>query len=182
MGKKYIIELEDEPFEKDGKKLWKSKEFASLVFDQDGLNRLTEYPEGDLKLPNPEWLHEDSLYYYIDACGNLHSDIWKDTTADQTSMSIGNVFRTAEEAEFAIEKLKVVRELKIFAEPTDAVWDGLTHYHLYFSWRNSRLDIGLAYLAKRSDIYFATEADAKAAILYVGEDRIKKYYLEVADE
>ena len=42
MGKKYIIELEDEPV---GKGLYRAKGFASLVFDQNGLNKLKEYKE-----------------------------------------------------------------------------------------------------------------------------------------
>lgn len=43
MGKKYIIEFEDEPF---GNGLYKAKGFNSLVFDQNGLDRLTPFEEG----------------------------------------------------------------------------------------------------------------------------------------
>lgn len=49
MGKKYIIELEDKPFEStelhlEGDEiLWRVKGFRSLVFDQSGLDKLTEY-------------------------------------------------------------------------------------------------------------------------------------------
>ena len=42
MGKKYIIELEDKPI---GNGLWKVRGFNSLVFDQNGLNKLKEYHE-----------------------------------------------------------------------------------------------------------------------------------------
>ena len=38
MGKKYVIELEDEPITNG---LWKVKGFNSLVFDQNGLDKLT---------------------------------------------------------------------------------------------------------------------------------------------
>ena len=42
MGKKYIIELEDAPFVNiDGDRLWRVKGFRSLVFDFEGLKRLT---------------------------------------------------------------------------------------------------------------------------------------------
>jgi hypothetical protein len=49
MGKKYVIELEDEPFwQNDDPKnphgvneLWKAKGFSSLVFNSEGLSRLT---------------------------------------------------------------------------------------------------------------------------------------------
>lgn len=43
MGKKYIIELEDKPVGNSG--LYKVKGFNSLVFDQNGLNKLEPYIE-----------------------------------------------------------------------------------------------------------------------------------------
>lgn len=55
MGKKYIIEVEDKPFEllsEDGftsEKLFRVKGFNSLVFDWNGLNMLTPYTELDIE-------------------------------------------------------------------------------------------------------------------------------------
>ena len=49
MGKKYIIELEDKPFHKDGDFLCRVKGFNSLVFDMTGIGMLTPYTEPDLK-------------------------------------------------------------------------------------------------------------------------------------
>ena len=40
MGKKYVIELEDEPINNG---LWKVKGFNHLFFDQNGLDRLTPF-------------------------------------------------------------------------------------------------------------------------------------------
>ena len=39
----FILNVEDKPFVKDGEKLYKSTAFASLVFDQKGLNKLERY-------------------------------------------------------------------------------------------------------------------------------------------
>ena len=54
MGKKYIIEFEDKPF---GNGLYKAKGFNSLVFDQNGLDRLTPLEEeikvGDIVREGP---------------------------------------------------------------------------------------------------------------------------------
>lgn len=56
MGTKYIIEVEDKPFEllgEDGftsEKLFRVKGFNSLVFDWNGLRKLTPYTEPDLEL------------------------------------------------------------------------------------------------------------------------------------
>lgn len=49
MGKKYIIELEDKPFHKDGDFLCRVKGFNSLVFDMTGIGMLTPYTEPDLE-------------------------------------------------------------------------------------------------------------------------------------
>ena len=39
----FILDIENEPFVKNGKKLYKSAAFESLVFDQKGLNKLERY-------------------------------------------------------------------------------------------------------------------------------------------
>ena len=46
MGKKYIIELCEKPMENEnGDDIWRVKGFNTLVFDQNGLNKLEEYNE-----------------------------------------------------------------------------------------------------------------------------------------
>ena len=48
MGKKYIIEIEDEPFGRDDDMehyLFRAKGFESLVFDMEGLNKLEQFEE-----------------------------------------------------------------------------------------------------------------------------------------
>lgn len=50
MAKKYIIEIEDEPLVRKSAlhgetAVYRAKGFNSLVFDQDGLNKLEEYKE-----------------------------------------------------------------------------------------------------------------------------------------
>lgn len=45
MGKKYIIELENKSFKSGDEVLWRVKGFKSLVFDKNGLSKLTPYNE-----------------------------------------------------------------------------------------------------------------------------------------
>lgn len=46
MGKKYIIELCDKPMKtENGGDIWRVKGFNTLVFDQNGLDKLEEYAE-----------------------------------------------------------------------------------------------------------------------------------------
>ena len=178
MGKKYIIELEDEPFEQAGKKLWKSKKFNSLVFDEGGLNRLEEYKEPETK-EKEEWPGVGDVYHCVTGSGAVIIDTWADAKCDHSSMAIGNIFRTREEAEFAVEKLKVIHELKKLAEPKDTKWDGRPHFYFYCNTYDKSICVNSVTTFKICDIYFAFESDARKAIAAVGEDRIKKYYLEV---
>lgn len=45
---KYLIDIDEVPFEKDGVKLYKATNFNALVFDKEGLHRMQKY------LRNPE--------------------------------------------------------------------------------------------------------------------------------
>ena len=46
MGKKYIIELCEKPMKNEnGNDIWRVKGFNTLVFDQNGLDKLEEYKE-----------------------------------------------------------------------------------------------------------------------------------------
>jgi len=75
MGTKYIIEVEDKPFEllsEDGftsEKLFRVKGFNSLVFDWNGLNKLTPYTEPDLEQVRKEAYDEG----YDDAKGGYEN-------------------------------------------------------------------------------------------------------------
>ena len=60
MGKKYIIELCEKPMKNEnGNDIWRVKGFNTLVFDQNGLDKLEEYKEpvghkfevGDICIP-----------------------------------------------------------------------------------------------------------------------------------
>lgn len=42
---KYIIEIEDEPLTRDGEAVYRAKGFRSLVFDENGLKKLTPLTE-----------------------------------------------------------------------------------------------------------------------------------------
>ncbi len=51
MGKKYIIELCEKPMKtENGEDIWRVKGFNTLVFDQNGLNKLEEYKEPEEKM------------------------------------------------------------------------------------------------------------------------------------
>ena len=45
-------------------------------------------------------------YYYISGDGFVHTDIWRDTSFDECRYHFGNYFKTKEEAEAKLEKIK----------------------------------------------------------------------------
>ena len=122
------------------------------------------------------------IYWFISNIGCISKGQWDNHSVDRERYLVGNCFKTKEEAEFAAEKLKVIAELKEFAEPKDAVWDG-TKFHCFITWDFWEGGISVKSICtyKGNDIYFSTREDAEKAIAEVGEERVKKYYLQMED-
>ena len=133
----------------------------------------------------PSFPQEGDTYYYLYSDGAVGYDKYHavfDTEINR--LSLGNYFKTKEEAEFEVERLKVLHEMKQFAEPKDYKWDSFNeHHYIYcrFLNNNNFVEIGNLNSCKSDEIYFESEEDAKACIKAVGEDRIKKYYLGIED-
>ena len=120
--------------------------------------------------------YEDETFYMIDCDGEVILESWFYGDYCTGLLAIGNVFETKEQAEFAVEKLKVETELRRFACPFDEdefnfsiVWD--------VDERKIIADAERHYMS--TNIYFKAESIAQQAIDTVGEDRIKKYYFGV---
>lgn len=98
-------------------------------------------------------------------------------------MVIGNIFRTKAEADFAIEKLKVIHELKQFAISKDKWSKGTPYWTIGLNLDlNSLTIMNAGCHIKYGEIYFSTRKMAEKAIEAVGEERVKKYYLCVEEE
>lgn len=120
--------------------------------------------------------------YWCILGGKVCECMWVDGEEDEKRLSIGNAFRTKKEAEFALEKLKVIHELKQFAEPKNSVWVFKEyHYIICYDYIREGIDYNCSIINKYFDITFATEEMARKAVEAVGEDRIKKYYLGVEE-
>lgn len=151
---------------------------------EDGIEELEEELERvedinpDLFIPT-----KDERFWSIDEFAMVYSNIWQDKTDNKDRLAIGNVFQTKEEAEFEIERLKVIYELRQYAEQRDIVWDSINKYY-YIAYGSDSKDIHVFYDSwySHNDIYFSSEDRAWEAIKAVGEDRVKKYYLCVEEE
>ena len=118
-------------------------------------------------------------FYSISETGNIEGGmIWGGYPVDINRMAIGNVFKTEDEAEFAVEKLKVEAELRKFSKrpnPNGANWfivcaDSEEVYTLYTTQEISQ-----------GTIYFESKKLAQQAVQSVGVERIKKYISGVED-
>ena len=84
--------------------------------------------EGQVK-EERDFPRENDDYWYIDEVGDLLYENWDDYSSEKDMLSIGNIFKTEEQAEFAVEKMKVEAELRKYSRPFEY---GKFNYHLFF--------------------------------------------------
>lgn len=130
--------------------------------------------------PHPMWKPVEGEYYYMMMGSGIASEwIWHGDNDDGTCIrrySIGNVFKTKEEVEFAAKRLKVLAEMREWSGKWDA--PVILAYNMYSG------EIGTQHSACICDgaIRFATVYDATECIKAVGKERIKKYYFMVPED
>ena len=120
----------------------------------------------------------EERFWAIDITGKVYEMLNRVQLHTDNMISIGNCFKTKEEADFAAERLKVIKELNDFADE-DTYWRGeedvcVLFYN--FTWKKVVIESVYGAGVKGNDIYFRTPEEAKNAIETVGEERIIKYY------
>lgn len=144
------------------------------------------------KPKNKVWKPEENeTYYYICSYCNIEKDTYYDinikNNIHKNRYAIGNCFKTKEEAEFALERQKVITELKRFTlehNEGEIDWSNGNQYkyYLYFNHYENRICISACtYYTYTQCIYFTSSEIAQAAIKEISEERIKKYYFEVKE-
>lgn len=118
-------------------------------------------------------------YWYINPLGIVLRDEWLDFVTERYMIEIGNVFKTEQDAHFAVEKLKVEAELRKFSRPFK---NGKFNYYLFFDidGNSFRTDF-TSYCPPQGTIYFESEEKAQEAVSAVGKERIKKYIFGMED-
>ena len=133
-----------------------------------------EYVKGEQAFPQG-----GDDYWFVDAEGDVVCTIYTEYHDDKRKMEIGNIFKTKEQAEFAVEKLKVEAELRKYSRPFR---EDENNYFIQInsSYNNIVIDTDEGYQTQGT-IYYETRNEALLAIESVGEERIKKYIFGVED-
>lgn len=123
------------------------------------------------------------LYYYINSNGDIKFSYYNTRSIDKRC--IGNYFKTDEEADHMVEKLKVIRELQDLSNIKFNMSNFKNNkiYFISYEFTENRI-VPLFNNISRSipfNVYFSTKEDCEEAITKIGKDRIKKYYFDIED-
>lgn len=129
------------------------------------------------KIWKPEY---DEEYFYVSGYGVVGNNIWKNDYIDNGCYKIGNCFKTEEDAKFALEKAKVEAELRRFAEENNEFDTSVMRYFISYN-LDLKITIDQFYGIRLKSIYFSSKEAAEKAIKTIGEERLRKYYLEIED-
>ena len=148
------------------------------------LNRIEELEKELAELKSkvkegPKFPEYGDIYWCIDSEGIVYVNTFEGIQADRNILEIGNVFKTAEEAEFAVEKLKVEAELRKFSRPFKE--DEYNYFILINSSHNNIVVDSDDCYQTQGTIYFESTTIANEATDTVGADRIKKYIFGLED-
>ena len=145
------------------------------------LNKLEKMYDS-LTPPNKRWRAERfDAYYYIGSDGKIYRRSEAGFESDNLHYELGNYFQTEEQAEFEIERLKVIAELKEWSTSiSEFNWESPFENKYFIKIKDTEegthLTIGFYYAHQNTDLVFASKEQAKNAIESVGEERILKYY------
>lgn len=126
---------------------------------------------------------EGEWYWCILADTQIVDNSWDSSAYDRKCYSIGNCFCTKEEAQNAVEQLKIRAELQRYADEYNEKikWNMYRDkWYIVYNHESKNLEVYNACCSQSSfQIYFSSKEIALNAIQVVGEDRIKKYLFGV---
>lgn len=123
------------------------------------------------------WEPGENEPYHVVNTNGVVSTLFNNSVFDKNTMKHTRVFKTEEEAEFEVERMKVLRELEKFSckfRYNERDW------YIYYDYSLQKVRTCSSSF-KCHELYFESEEMVKEAIKAVGEDRIKRYYLGVED-
>ena len=112
-------------------------------------------------------------YWYANERGEVLRDEWGDFGYEKSMLTVGNVYQTENEAEFAVKKSKVEAILRSYSRPFD---EFVNNYFIEFCSYDDSLAINAdADFRPQGTFYFDSEEIALQAIDEAGEWQIKRF-------
>lgn len=141
------------------------------------------------KFPRKWSPRKNEDYYSIDEDGYIRQLTNYEYIGDSMRLKIGNFFRTRGEAEFEVERRKIITQLEklsIESGEQDNPWDDHhVHYYIGASFDlNGKLREVSAFVNKScvcEGTFFATEKSCIDAINEIGKENIVKYILKLQE-
>ena len=122
-------------------------------------------------------------YFYIDSCGDIDKIHDAFDYIDNHRYKTGNYFKTEEEAEEYIEKIKIYMKLKRLSERLNngkkIDWNDRDQYKYYilYNYYSDCIDVDDTYIyQKQGTIYCLNEDFKDIAIKEIGEERLLKLF------
>ena len=145
--------------------------------EQNGNKKIEVQDDGTIRILEEKgpWKPEcEEKYYTIYGCGSVETFKWVDCLMDDLRKEMGNVFRTKEEAERMVHRLKARK--KFLDAGGHEGMDGLVfgdRYHVYPQGCDKKLMSAKECSVTAFDIWFETEEDCQKAIDSLTEDEVK---------
>lgn len=135
------------------------------------------------KEKNKSWKpKEGDTYFYISGTGKVISDNFMPCLpSDNDKVLFNNAFQTAEEAEYMVEKIKIINKLRELSNSRFIY--NQDKFIIYYDFQENKVSCGEINYVKviPFEVCFKTREDCQKAIDTIGEDNLKKYYFDIAE-
>lgn len=147
------------------------------------MNNLREYESnktGTLYKP----YYWDS-YYTIDyGNNNIYEEVWTNDDYDLNCYSFNNVFKTKEEAEFELERNRIINKLRQYERKYNELinWNDPLNAKYYISYNHNENCIDVEnrlFIEDAVAMYFPSKEICIKIIKEIGEENIKKYIFRI---
>ena len=137
----------------------------------------------DIKIRN--WQPKQcEIYYSILANGSIDYTTYdSNNRIDKQRLSSGNCFKTGEEAQCMLEKIKIINQLRRMSNINFNDTSDKAHYAIAYNCESKCIICSVSYNCREQpfSIYFDSLKDCENAIKEIGEENLKKYYFDVED-
>ena len=162
------------------KDIYQGLDYMGCIFD------IGDFTAEDWKIyqenPTQMWKPQmDETYYSIDRSGIIFGTNNVEFDMDRRAIELGNCFKTKEEAEHMVEKIKIINKLRELSN-TRSIYNQ-DKFIIYYNFQENKVSCGEINYTKVTpfEVYFKTREDCENAVKEIGEDNLKKYYFDIAE-